>query len=290
LGFRGDEIPELKSKLRIAVIGDSLIEGHGSEIENSIPSLLNKEFSNTKYEFINLGVQGASPIYYASNLDRYLQLNPDIILLALYNNDIIEDRMKENNLDKLPFLDNPNFFFYKKNFFFNFKFVNMLYVAFQKLNQKNDPVYKITKENKKLLFKELEKYPEQFELFKNKQGRFIPEIYPFLFSLSSKYLDYLYSETKKRNIPIIILNLSFLDLDVKDKNHPHYNNIKFIELSKEWSLKNHIPFFSIDSYVFHEKSKNPNKIFHILNDGHPSSESNYEFSIEIKKFLLSILN
>ena len=290
LGFRGDEIPELKNKLRIIIIGDSLIEGHGSEIENTIPFILNKEFSDTKYEFINLGVQGASPIYYASNLDRYLQFNPDIILLALYNNDILEDRMKENNLEKLPFLDNPNFFFYNKNLFFNLKIVNMLYVAFQKLNQNNESIYKITKENKKLLYKELEKYPEQFELLKNMQGRFIPEIYHFLFSLSSKYLDYIHSETKKRNIPIIIMNLSFLDLTTKDKNHPHYNNQKFIELTKEWSLKNNIPFFSIDSYILNEKLKNPNRIFHIIDDGHPTSQSNYEFALEIKKFLLNILN
>ena len=54
------------------------------------------------YEVLNAGVQGASPIYYALNSTRYIDLKPDTIVLLLYENDLWEDRVRELNYEALP--------------------------------------------------------------------------------------------------------------------------------------------------------------------------------------------
>ena len=66
---------------------------------------MNENLSSFGYEVINVGVQGGSPVYYATNLDRYLQFNPDIVVMILYENDLWEDRQRELNYNSLEHFD-----------------------------------------------------------------------------------------------------------------------------------------------------------------------------------------
>ncbi|MCI5144002.1 MAG: SGNH/GDSL hydrolase family protein, partial [Candidatus Electrothrix sp. AR3] len=106
-GFRGPEItiPKTEGIRRLVVIGDSIVEGHGNAFTKTFSYLLNDHFRNTGLEVVNAGVQGASPIYYATNAERYLSLQPDAVLIMLYENDIREDRIREAAYFKLPHID-----------------------------------------------------------------------------------------------------------------------------------------------------------------------------------------
>lgn len=71
-----------------------MVEGQGLRVNETLPFLLNKNLKMYNFEVLNAGVQGASPIYYALNTARYIDLNPDIIVLLLYENKFWEDRVR----------------------------------------------------------------------------------------------------------------------------------------------------------------------------------------------------
>lgn len=108
-GFRGPDIPvPAVGHRRLLVIGDSIIEGHGCPFEHTIPEVLNGLLEGDGWEAVNVGVQGASPAYYALNIDRYLALLPDAVVVVLYENDLLGDRTYEQKYDSLPLLDYPD--------------------------------------------------------------------------------------------------------------------------------------------------------------------------------------
>jgi len=108
-GFRGPEIPvPAVEKRRLLVIGDSMIEGQGCPFKSTIPEVLNGLLEGHGWEAVNVGVQGASPAYYALNIDRYLALLPDAVVVILYENDLLEDRVYEQKYDAQRMLDYPD--------------------------------------------------------------------------------------------------------------------------------------------------------------------------------------
>ena len=91
-GFRGpDWGPKPAGVRRLLVVGDSMVEGHGVAVDETFAAQLDL----AGWEVLNVGVQGASPIYYAANLARYLALEPDAVLLVSFANDLAEDRIRE---------------------------------------------------------------------------------------------------------------------------------------------------------------------------------------------------
>jgi len=97
LGFRGPEVGS-KTLKRLLVVGDSQVEGHGVEFDRAFPARMNSNLRVHGWEVVNAGVQGASPVYYAANLPRYLALQPDTVLLAVFLNDWHEDRIRERTI------------------------------------------------------------------------------------------------------------------------------------------------------------------------------------------------
>ncbi|MCP4699954.1 MAG: SGNH/GDSL hydrolase family protein, partial [Gammaproteobacteria bacterium] len=110
MGFRGPEFLEKKRTglKRLLIIGDSMVEGHGCEFTNTFSYRLGEKGRKHGWEVLNIGVQGANPIYYAANVERYLSLRPDAVLLVLFENDVFEDRIQEGRFFNLPVLDNEN--------------------------------------------------------------------------------------------------------------------------------------------------------------------------------------
>ena len=94
MGIRYREIPFLKEsadETRVAVIGDSFVEGQGVEEEQSFCSLLEQDYlaHGKKVYFINCGVSGAGPYEYAQLLYRIgLKYHPDKLIIAIYTNDL----------------------------------------------------------------------------------------------------------------------------------------------------------------------------------------------------------
>jgi len=95
LGLRDDEVPTENTgkKRRILILGDSVTYGvlvAGDETyANQLEAMLNGEQSDLSYEVINAGVQR---YYTYQELDylrlRGLQLEPDIVILGYYINDL----------------------------------------------------------------------------------------------------------------------------------------------------------------------------------------------------------
>ncbi len=111
-GFRGPEIPARgpASPRRLVVIGDSIVEGHGVEFDDAFPARLGVALEDRRWEVINAGMAGASPIYFAANVPRYLAMDPDAVLLVLFENDLTDDRNMEPRLQSLPALDDDEAF------------------------------------------------------------------------------------------------------------------------------------------------------------------------------------
>ena len=82
-----------------------MVEGHGLDLNSTLPFIMNENLNSFGYEVNNVGVQGGSPVYYATNLARYLQFNPDIVVMILYENDLWEDRQRELNYNSLEHFD-----------------------------------------------------------------------------------------------------------------------------------------------------------------------------------------
>ena len=107
MGFRSSEFTRHPPKgwQRLLIIGDSVVEGHGVQPEETFAALLNNRMKQDKWEVLNLGVQGSSPVYYAANLERYLYLNPDAVLLVIHENDLYDDEVREQSYFDFPVLE-----------------------------------------------------------------------------------------------------------------------------------------------------------------------------------------
>jgi hypothetical protein len=146
IGIRDIEYPLKKSenKFRILIVGDSQTAGHGIEkLEDTYPkkleAYLNKGLKNPIFEVINYAM-------YAWNTDSQLyslfqhgfKLQPDLILLAYYHNDMpppfghpcvkYEDGKKFNK-NIIPLKNNVGSFLYTKSRFYrfiNFRFIGLM--------------------------------------------------------------------------------------------------------------------------------------------------------------------
>jgi len=99
-GFRGKEIPLEKpaNTVRVLVVGDSVSFGHGVNddqifsyiLEQSLNEYLVEQESAIAAEVINTSVPGNSPFQEYHDMKRGLAFSPDIIVLQITLNDIIE--------------------------------------------------------------------------------------------------------------------------------------------------------------------------------------------------------
>ncbi|MFC1510402.1 SGNH/GDSL hydrolase family protein [Candidatus Omnitrophota bacterium] len=115
-GFIGRELALKKADrvIRVAILGDSFTEALQVKEEDNfslrLEGQLNSLFarSNLKFEIINAGVSGYSPIseyvYYKRVISKF---KPDVVLLQLFANDVFEDNkaqaMSLMDADGLPF-------------------------------------------------------------------------------------------------------------------------------------------------------------------------------------------
>jgi lysophospholipase L1-like esterase len=114
LGFMGDEVVLQKPEgvFRIVVLGDSFTEAMQIEEKlnfcNRLEDLLNqyRTAHGKRFEVLNAGVSGYSPVAQYLFYKRMLRdLNPDLVILQIWANDIFEDQkisamslLDENNL------------------------------------------------------------------------------------------------------------------------------------------------------------------------------------------------
>ncbi|NQU44786.1 hypothetical protein HQ520_15970, partial [bacterium] len=105
-GFRGPNYPSCPplGQKRLLVIGDSMVEGAGVNIEQTFCSMFNQRLADRGWEVLNVGMMVGSPIYFAANMPRYLALAPDAALIVLNYNDLLGNCTREVAYECLPHL------------------------------------------------------------------------------------------------------------------------------------------------------------------------------------------
>ena len=107
LGFRFDEArfrDKDPTAFRIAVLGDSLVEGH--EEAFTLPRLLEKELAavritGRRIETMNWGVMSYSPLIHYVNLRRnILRYDPDLVLLHFDLTDVFDDNVRYKDITR----------------------------------------------------------------------------------------------------------------------------------------------------------------------------------------------
>lgn len=93
-GWRDSErtIERATDKLRIAVLGDSFMEGLHVNDDQTFAKQLEKALGPDKAEVLNFGISTIGTVQEEILYEKVVQeYNPDIILLAMYRNDIINN-------------------------------------------------------------------------------------------------------------------------------------------------------------------------------------------------------
>ena len=110
-GYRNPEITVEKplNTKRILVLGDSISFGHGVEDDESYPRLLETALSTslqeTNVQVINTAAPMNFPLQEYYDLERSLKLDPDVIVLQLTLNDIIDAPI----INAIPLSDNVDY-------------------------------------------------------------------------------------------------------------------------------------------------------------------------------------
>lgn len=287
LGFRGSEIPYQKSKdmKRLLIIGDSITEGYGVEFNETFSYLLGKDYESFGWEVVNVGVQGASPIYFAANVDRYLALQPDAVLIVTYENDIFEDRIREVEYFGLPIIEDTERLV-KQSMMIDVLFRSRFFAVIKKEWQKlySTPVEQIIIQNKAnwTIINQ-----EQMALFRESPNKVPTSFVDQQWNMSQPYLDYAVNLFREHNIQVLVVNLSIHAIQPNSAYFSHAYHLD--ELISSWTKEKQLPFLSLLPVIERAyKEKQPSEIV-IECDGHPTSETHAMIEATLRPWLLQQL-
>ncbi|NQZ96736.1 MAG: hypothetical protein HRU01_09520 [Myxococcales bacterium] len=99
-GFRDDtwKVEREAGTTRVAFIGDSFVEGFGSDGPNTLPAAFGRRAreSGLPVEVLNLGMGGAGPLLYLRLArDAVPLFRPQVLFVVLYENDIVPYNLKK---------------------------------------------------------------------------------------------------------------------------------------------------------------------------------------------------
>lgn len=103
-GFRNPTIGNSSDDtFRMIFIGDSFTEGYGVEVQDGLVAQTGLQFEKhlpqANVEVINTGIRGGSPSTYRRQLERYLALDPDGLVLVAFDNDLADDFYYSSDAD-----------------------------------------------------------------------------------------------------------------------------------------------------------------------------------------------
>lgn len=110
---KNDKI-EVDQTLKIVTLGDSLTEGYGVEEEDNYPSQLEKKLigDGLEVEIINKGVSGDTTEDTLMRIDEIVDIEPDIVILAIGSNDALRalsvEKAKKNIINIIEKLEEHN--------------------------------------------------------------------------------------------------------------------------------------------------------------------------------------
>jgi lysophospholipase L1-like esterase len=285
LGFRGTEIlPKQKTGLkRLITIGDSITEGHGNPFNQTFSSVLGEQLRPHQWEVINMGVQGASPLYYAANLKRYLSVQPDAILITIFENDLADDRTSESVFFTLPVLDDETALLMKttpQNFFTQWRLYTLLHRGWR--HWVHSAVEKIIAQNQANVYTSAEQ--QAIQAFEEQQTQLnalkmrpkhlvAPTVFDKQWRMSQAYLDYVVDTCRQQGITVMIANISITGQE-PGLNPAYSEHARLLdEHVSSWAKERQLPFLSLLPTITQAvKQYQPfySQVV-IADDGHPTS-------------------
>ena len=127
LGLRSEkeyELPKPEGVVRILVIGDSITMGWGVEYNETYPKILENllnENSSVEYEVLNAGVGNYNSVSELATMQKFMYLDPDIIVLGYYINDI----------EELTYPSKTGYFLKSKSYFYAFIMDKLINIEFR---------------------------------------------------------------------------------------------------------------------------------------------------------------
>ncbi|MBF0201250.1 MAG: SGNH/GDSL hydrolase family protein [Desulfamplus sp.] len=271
------------------VIGDSIVEGHGCEFHETFSWKLNNKAEDLNWEVTNLGVQGASPSYYAANINRYLSAEPDAVFILLFENDLQDDRFQETSYFQKPIMDNPQKLYIGNNLPpFTPQFIEpfvALFITLERsylINLVKKSFYMLGERSyRQIIDQNLSIWTinrEQDRISALAPWLVAPSMMDTQWAMSQKYLDFVINRLIKDDIPVYV---AFLSLGALIPGQAEDYKTHAVMLNKKidrWTNKRGVPFLSLVPLVENlMKTHEPTDIM-IKDDGHPRAETHTIFA------------
>jgi len=237
LGYRGEELDLQKPKdeFRILMTGDSFTYGDFVNDHETLPAQLETFLQEEcpKTRVINAGLRGGTVTGQSALINRGLALNPDLVLLTFYENDIKDianpqwPKLEKNRLTKSHFPLSAIYPIMKYTYTWGFLLKARQTLLIKKAIKQNQELSITHKNNKQKkledkYFNELTSLTKQLE---ENDTPFIFVVYPNHKTISSgKYsLDSILDRVIKTNIDVINLTPSILSAPENKKAYllPH---------------------------------------------------------------------
>ena len=299
LGFRGPEIPP-KTQPRLITIGDSITEGHGNPFDKTFSYQLGQNLRQDNWEVINMGVQGASPIYYALNLKRYLAVQPDAVLIMIFENDLFDDRFREATFFTLPILDEAEVLLLKATKIKRLLFKSQLYVLLTSGWQYffHSPVEKIITNNQQVTYTSAEQeainnFTAQQTAIDGFKHKYLvaPAVFDKQWGMTQAYLDYVIDGFRRQGIAVMIANISITGQE-PGLNPAYSEHARLLdEQVSWWAKRRQLPFLSLLPTIAQAvKQYQPfySQIV-IVDDGHPTSQTHALIANALQPWLINNL-
>lgn len=264
-GFRSPEVPK-KQRKRLVVVGDSIVEGHGVEVDETFAARLNEALDGAGWSVVSAGMQGASPLYYAVNAPRYLALEPDAVLLVLYENDLAEDERQEPTYLELPRPRRPS----------PLRLWTLL--LGDDAPETETPIETRIRKNLDGPRVSFGRDP-QFSFVLPEEAR------DLRWNRSRFYLDLLADELEQRRIPLVVTSLSLGTL-VPRVPVEYRAFADFLEdRTRHWAAERAIPYLSLHPVVREAFAALPWERVMLLDDGHPTAEMHRRFAAALRPWI-----
>jgi lysophospholipase L1-like esterase len=273
---------------RLLAIGDSIVEGHGVELDGIFTRILGASIGSLGWEVVNAGVAGASPIYYAANIPRYLSLHPDAVLIMIFENDLADDRGAEVYFFSLPLMDDED---------------ALLLGSGGKVHCCSSHIYAVLRR----VWKDLHRVGVSQIVARNQSRRpGINEeqkawnaVAPFLvapslidqqWSMSEAYLDYVVESFRSHGVLVLITNicLGTLGPGLSDAYRIHCWQLNGKVAA--WAKQRDVPFFSLLPIIAQSfKEHEPGELM-IEDDGHPTRMTHALIESALRPWVVTHLN
>lgn len=286
-GFRGPEIlPKAEGKNRLVIIGDSIVEGHGSEFKETFSWKLNERAQKVNWEVLNLGVQGGSPSYFAANMERYLAADPDAALIVMFENDLHDDRNHEQCYFKKHVMDKPELMYPNNSRTLFLSDISKLSLLIKRGFDRLYPneLSRMIKSNLSINVSN----DEQKRLNQMSPWLLAPSMLDTQWHMSRQYLQFTVDKFKARKIPVLIvfLSLGTLNPALDPAYGQHADMIN--STVQGWAQSHEIPFFSMVPVIKKMITELPLSEVMIEDDGHPTPMTHSIISDHLWNWLLKI--